>query len=144
MSSRSSVTEARIGRVPGQAQAGRGEHPAQVRQAVAFALVAVELELQADRGPDLLEQEEPAVVRGDEQEAAAGLEDAADLGQGRGVVVDVLEIVEADDLVEGAVRKGRAGMPIWTRSSPRRARLECRLVRSRSVETQVPPFWRRK
>ena len=99
--------EARIRRVPREPQPGPVEQPPQVLQAVALALVAVELELQADGGTDLLEHEEPAGVRRDEGQAAAGLQHAADLGQGAGVVVDVLEIIKADDLVECAVLEGQ-------------------------------------
>jgi len=45
--------EARIGRMPGQPQPGPVEQAPQIFQAVAFAFMAIELELQPHGGADL-------------------------------------------------------------------------------------------
>jgi len=70
----------------------------------------------------------------------AGLEHAADLGQGPVVVVDVLEIIEADDLVERAVFEGQDGGAHLDEviAQHRLAGLEVGEIKS--VEIHVPPF----
>ena len=67
----------------------------------------VEFELQSDQGTDLLEDEESSPVRGDENELAPVLQRSPDFGEREVVVIDMLQVVEAYDLVERSVPEGQ-------------------------------------
>ncbi len=88
-------------------KAGLPELYLKFSQVVAFSFVAVKLEFEPDGGPKLLKHEEISGMGRDQDELSPGFEHPADLPECEAVIVDVLQVIEADDLVEGALREGQ-------------------------------------
>ena len=95
--------------LPGDPEAGPAEKLPESGQSVAFPLVPVEFELQADGRADFLHEDERPGPGDDEEQLPARNENAGDLGGGFEVVVHVLQEIETEHAVEGPALERKAG-----------------------------------